>query len=332
MHVINAVNVRDALPIAVKYLMHHGEKTQTRNGNALVAPIPVAIRYINPKQHVLINPVRDANPFFHLMEAMWMLAGRDDGAFLDHYIKDFSKKFGTNGRIMDAYGQRWRVGAGFDQLNEIVQQLQCDPYSRQCVLQMWGAGREDLLVNTAKPCNIAATFRIRNNKLDMFVFNRSNDLIWGCCGANAVHFPILQEYISGRLKIEMGEYWQISTNLHLYDEHHKILLDRTGETNLFVALKTSNGYESTLPLMSDHLHFDEDLNDTMDYIDAMHNHKEGYIGNISNLFLREVVIPMATAHWMYKAKNWEEAFEAIDAVKAEDWRRAGEEWLKRRLI
>src|SRR6516165_4315621 len=173
MHVIKASNVRDALIQAVQYLTTHGLIEETRAGEALVAQEPVCIHYENPKQHVLLNPVRDANPFFHLMEAMWMLAGRDDGAFLDYYIKDFSKRFGTNGRIMDGYGYRWRCRLGYDQLAEIIEQLQKDHTTRQAVLQMW---YDDLISRDSKPCNLVATFRIRKGKLDVTVFNRSNDL------------------------------------------------------------------------------------------------------------------------------------------------------------
>jgi thymidylate synthase len=235
MFVITATNVRDALPKAVQYLLAQGRTEYTRLGKAFVAPGPVTIHYLYPKQHVLLNPVRDANPFFHLMEAIWMLAGRDDGKFLDPYIKDFSKTYGNeDGTIMDAYGYRWRYGLeDIDQLDEIVTQMRKDASTRQAVLQMWGAGRCDLVVNSAKPCNLVAVFRILNGRLNMTVFNRSNDVIWGCCGANAVHFPILQEYLAGKIGVGLGEYWQVTTNLHLY-EHHINLMKISYQNNYLI--------------------------------------------------------------------------------------------------
>jgi thymidylate synthase len=335
MHVIEANNVRDALPKAVEYLIRYGVPEETRNGPVFAALNPVAIRYLNPKQHVLLNPVRDANPFFHLIEAMWMLAGRQDGAFLDHYVKDFSKRFGNNGIIMDAYGFRWRHGLRFDQLDEIVAQLRKDPTTRQCVLQMWGAGEQrELLSYSAKPCNLTATFRITEGRLDMTVFNRSNDVIWGCCGANAVHFPLLQEYIAGRLRVEVGYYWQISTNLHLYLNHIDMMRKRTSggeeETIDFFLKDCERYYEKTQPLVTYPLTFDEDLRETMLWIEDMRESKEVYDGNIANGFLREVVMPMAMAHQCYKNGDKEGSEKAIDAVIAEDWRIAGRQWLDRR--
>jgi thymidylate synthase len=332
MYVIHAANVRDALPKALRYILHTGEKEKTRNGDAWVCQIPVTIRYEFPKQHVLINHIRDANPFFHLMEAMWMLAGRDDGEFLDFYVKDFSKLYGNYGRIMDAYGYRWKYGLGHgNQLTEIIQQLRRTPNTRQAVLQMWGAGREDLFTETAKPCNLVVTFRIQNNGLQMTVFNRSNDLIWGCCGANAVHFPIMQEYVASMLGIGVGVYWQISTNLHLYIDHLSMLQKRIRPSeDLYVALRNTFDYEGTQSLIEYPETFDEELQETMAWVDKIHGNGEIYSGNISNSFLGQVVLPMAQAHYLYKKKEIAGALEVMEKVIAEDWRKAGTEWIKRR--
>jgi thymidylate synthase len=330
MFVINATNIRDALPLAVKYVKRFGEIELTRNGRAIVSPKPVTIRYRYPKHHVLVNAVRDANPFFHLMEAMWMLAGRNDGEFLDYYIKDFSKKFGNqNGIITDAYGYRWRQQFGHDQLLEIIQQLKQDLTTRQAVLQMWD---DDLQAKGPKPCNLVATFRIRKDKLDMTVFNRSNDLIWGCCGANAVHFPILQEYIASMVGVKMGEYWQVTTNLHLYQEHIEMLGNciELGK-DLHVALKDLGDYEGTVPLITHPECFDEELGDIMQMIEDVNKDLEVYDGNIANLFLCKVVLPMAQAHRLYKKKDPEPALIKMERVIAADWKRAGIEWIKRRV-
>lgn len=339
MHVIEAQNVRDALPQAVEYLVNFGLRETTRLGEVLSAPHPVAIRYRDPKQHVLLNPVRNANPFFHLMESMWMLAGREDGAFLDNYIKDFSKMFGNaSGIIPDAYGYRWRYGLWFNQLDELITQLRNDPTTRQCVLQMWGVGQvtHDLLVNGPKPCNLVTTFRIIDGKLDMSVFNRSNDVIWGCCGANAVHFPILQEYIAGKVGVEIGRYWQISTNLHLYRQHINSMLSRTNYIGggdgfgLATYLTDYSTYEKTQPLMTYPTVFDEELRETMGWLDDLHQDKEINRGNISNRFLSDVVLPMALAYRCFKNKDMHAAYRYINEVSAEDWYEAGKQWLDRR--
>ena len=134
--------------------------------------------------------------------------------------------------------------------------------------------------------------------------------------------------------IPIGRYWQISTNLHLYVEHLDMLLNRIKgypNPNLWVTLKDEQDYGATQPLVTYPEAFDNELMETVDWIDRLHNDEEIYTGNISNGFLREVVLPMALAHWMYKKKDFNGALAAIEAVIAEDWRKAGIEWIKRRM-
>jgi hypothetical protein len=166
----------------------------------------------------------------------------------------------------------------------------------------------------------------------MTVFNRSNDLIWGCCGANAVHFPILQEYMASRIGIEMGIYWQVSNNLHLYMEQHGDLCKQ------IVEKYSVEPYNSVIiPLIEHQRVFDEELSEVMCYLDILNynsltDQSEVYSGNISNIFLREVVTPMAIAHRFYKLKNMNKALEVIEDVVAEDWKIAGKQWLERHHV
>jgi hypothetical protein len=77
--------------------------------------------------------------------------------------------------------------------------------------------------------------------------------------------------------------------------------------------------------------FDDELLEIMIFLDQMHlGNLTVYDGNISNTFLREVVLRMAMAHYLYKNGEKEDALDIIDTVTAEDWKRAGREWLERR--
>lgn len=223
MHVIHANNVGDALYKGIRYLTTFGIEDESRNGPVLVSPMPVTTVYHEPWNRVLLDPVRDANPFFHLIEAAWMLAGRQDLASLTYYLPRM-KEFSDDGLVMPgAYGYRWRQRWGFDQLEACIKQLTDDPSSRRVVLQMWSPS--DLVTKTKdKPCNTQIYF-MRNphtRRLDMTLTCRSNDIIWGAYGANAVHFSILHEYVAAFSGMDMGTMYQISNNFHMYKDREDV--------------------------------------------------------------------------------------------------------------
>ena len=192
------------------------EWEETRNGRALVYQAPVIVSHVMPWRRVLFDPVRNANPFFHYMEAIWMLAGSENVDFPSKFAKQIREYSDDGTTLNGAYGFRWRYHWD-DQIDEVIEMLKTDPNTRRAVLTMWdpqydlGSSSKDL------PCNTHVYFRKVNERLDMTVCNRSNDLVWGMLGANVVHMSILQEYIANATKIEVGTYHQFTNNLHIYE-------------------------------------------------------------------------------------------------------------------
>ena len=141
-------------------------------------------------------------------------------------------EFSDDGLIFHgAYGHRWVRYFGKNQLEIIINRLAKHPTDRRCVLSMWDAPG-DLMgkMGVDVPCNTSAYFSIGvRGDLDMTVSNRSNDIIWGAYGANAVHFSFLQKYIAERLGISVGRYWQISNNFHAYEKVLGPLLEKDFE-------------------------------------------------------------------------------------------------------
>ena len=121
MHVINASNINHAFRQGLGLLLSYaGDKGTSRNGTVIRVPEPVTTVYAQPRLRVLQNKVRNANPFFHLMEAMWMLAGRNDLKF----VKVFNTRMGTytdDGVTQPAaYGHRWRQHFMVDQIAFVI--------------------------------------------------------------------------------------------------------------------------------------------------------------------------------------------------------------------
>lgn len=331
MQVITVRNVHEALPTALDLLSRLGEGRNSRNGPVRVFPFPVTTEYREPRERVIFWRDRDANPFFHLMESLWMLAGRNDVAFVAQYVKRM-RSFSDNGKTFHAaYGHRWRRHFGQDQLAEIVARLQDNPDDRRCVLQMW-----DCEVDLGKdgrdfPCNTQVYFsRNSSGALDMTVCCRSNDLIWGAYGANAVHFSVLQEFMAAAIGCPVGSYWQMSNNLHAYEDQLKKVAHLADEAADPFRLSSRNPYASGqvswFPLVQTPIvEWQQDLLMFMDH---------GPIVGLRDPFFRRVVTPIYYAHKALQDKadpdRHDKALEILQQCKATDWQAACIGWVERR--
>lgn len=319
---ITARNVNSALEEALWLIKEGAWTTQdTRNGRAYVLPGPLVTTFRHPEERVLFWPLRDANPFFHVFEAIWMLAGREDVRWPAKFVKRF-KNFSDDGvTLHGAYGHRWRHHFGRDQISDLIGLLRDTPNTRRAVLQMWdgnydlGSSSQDL------PCNLSVVFDIRRGALHAYVMNRSNDIIWGLYGANAVHFSFLQEYIAAALGLPMGKLTIFSTNAHAYTWLSK--LDEMIKNPQRVDYYEQRGF-STVPICS---------GKTGPWLrDA-----ERFLGNpdtapnrYSETFFRTVAAPMYAAWRHHQKGDTEKGMQAVNMVMSPDWRLAGYEWLKRR--
>lgn len=300
--------------------------TSSRYGPVRMIPEPVIISYQRPLERVLVNPVRDCNCFFHVFESLWMLAGRKDVAPLAYYnakMVDFSD---DGMEFNAAYGWRWREHYGIDQLAVIVDQLRRKMDSRRCVLQIWSAHNDLLRMDSSKDlaCNSQAYFLINpaTGALDITVCNRSNDLVWGCLGANAVQFSFLLEYMAACIGVPVGAYHQVTNNLHYYLENKAC--PWTPDLWLKdVDLQQPYNYLTLGPkLVQDPATFDREVRLFID-LDYEREWKEP--------FLELVAKPLCRAFTLHKGRRYEAALNLLRvSCAAPDWQLAATQWITKR--
>lgn len=295
----------------------------TRNGPALVFPEPVITTYTCPLERVLFHPGRDCNPVFHLLESVWMLAGRRDVAFLEQFNSKIGQ-YSDDGKVFNAaYGYRMRHHFGRDQLTDIVSLLRKEPNTRQAVIQLWDPA--DLTKSTKdKACNMEVVFDNRGGRLNMTVLNRSNDAWYGAYGANAVHFSIIQEFVASAVGLRAGVYRQVSNNLHLYTELYdaKKYLTLPPDSEVYDHYSSGQVRPSPLMLDGDYKGF---LKDCERFCEDPFNQEAEYI----HPFIKHVAQPMAMVSRVRKIKAGDgRGFAA--KIRSEDWRRATIEWIARR--
>lgn len=188
-----------------------------------------------PRERWVLSRRPAMNPAFAIAEVVWILAGRNDSAFINHWNPALSRFAGTGTTYHGAYGYRLRRGLGIDQLHHAYGTLRANPDSRQVVLQIWDSSQDLPLQNGEPrnpdiPCNICSMLKIREGRLEWVQVLRSNDLYLGV-PHNIVQFTSLHEVLAGWLGVELGSYHQLSDSLHIYEHDIDAVRKRAGPTN-----------------------------------------------------------------------------------------------------
>lgn len=310
---IRGHNATHALEEALITFPSYGVEEASRNGRVLAIPCPSLITIDHPMQRVVIDETRDANPFFHLAEFVWMMAGSNDVRFIEKFNKRM-REYADIGTDVHhgAYGHRWRRRFGLDQIHGLIALLRGDPTTRRAVLAMWDPASDNDQRHRDLPCNTHIYLRIISDTLNFVVCNRSNDLIWGCFGANVVHMTFLHELIARAVGVRVGDYQVFSNNLHMYIDRPDVqrLRDR------IVLQDCYRGPNPTLPFPV--------LQPSESYTDFVSD-CEDYVAYGER--------PCRT-HWMRHVfqpamRNFQER-KVIARIVADDWRLACELWLARR--
>ena len=160
---------------------------------------------------------RKWNPKYAEAEFQWYLSG-------DRNITKLGKIYGKippiwikmaddDGNVNSNYGWQWERKR---QLNQMILKLKLDKDTRQAAISIYD-GKEHDKYKTDTPCTYAVQFTILNDKLNMCVVMRSNDLWYGFCN-DQYCFSELQQQVAEELNIPVGTYYHFAHNLHLYND------------------------------------------------------------------------------------------------------------------
>ena len=172
---------------------------------------------LNPTDRMITNETREFNLEYAEAEWQWYLSGEPTidtlGSIYGKIPKIWQKMADENGKVNSNYGAQWERGW---QLDKVVAMLKDNPKTRQAAISIYD-GKEISSYKYDTPCTYAVQFTVINNKLNMCVTMRSNDLWFGFCN-DQYQFSKLQEMVSKRTGYDVGTYYHFAHNLHLYDD------------------------------------------------------------------------------------------------------------------
>jgi len=171
----------------------------------------------NPKDNIITNKQRKFNTEYAKAEWKWYMSGdRSINKLGEIYGKIppiWKRMANDNGDVNSNYGYQWERN---HQLDYVVSILRENPSTRRAAISIYD-GKEISDYSKDTPCTYAVQFTILNNKLNMSVYMRSNDLWYGFC-IDQYCFSMLQQHVAERLSIEVGSYYHHAHNLHLYND------------------------------------------------------------------------------------------------------------------
>jgi len=207
-------NANEAFEYFYKRISKHGVKfADTR------ALFNIGFTIHRPDRNEIIDYKRKWNREYAEAEWQWYLSG-------DSNIKKLGEIYGKippiwkrmadkEGYVNSNYGWQWQRGYNHkSQLEYVIEKLKKHKHTRHAAISIYD-GKEHPNYKTDTPCTYAVQFTNVENRLNMCVTMRSNDLWYGFCN-DQYCFSKLQELVCKETNLDMGSYYHFAHNLHIY--------------------------------------------------------------------------------------------------------------------
>ena len=165
-------------------------------------------------------------------EFLWYLKGDRFDLSITEQASLWKTLINDDGSINSNYGQylffpkNHSIDDPYNQFGAAIQFLADDKDSRRASMMI--LSKDHIMSKTNDlPCTYAINFRIRDNKLNMTVRMRSQDMVYGM-GNDAPTFSFTHEMACMVLRLqypslELGEYYHSCDSAHIYERHFEML-------------------------------------------------------------------------------------------------------------
>ena len=193
-----------------------GSSDTSRDGTVVGEILDAVFCVEDPTRNIVSSPVRKMPMRYAVGELAWYLSGSNRVQDISQFSKKWIEISDDGMTNNSAYGYRIGTKFGFDQWNYVKQLLQKDPNSRQAVIHIKDA---DDKPTKDTPCTVYLQFLLRENRLNLSVHMRSND-IWMGVPYDMFSFCFLQMLMAMELGVEIGCYTHYAGSLHLYQRDY----------------------------------------------------------------------------------------------------------------
>jgi thymidylate synthase len=196
-------------------------KEETSRDGEVIGEIINAITVIkDPTRCIMKNNIRKLSIRYCIGELLWYLSGNENLSAIQHFSSAWNRMSDDGETVNSNYGNLIQTYYGFNQLSMCEQLLKENPNTRQAIIHLKPI--RNVIKHPTKdlPCTISLQFFIRNNKLYMTTYMRSND-IWMGFPYDVFQFTCMQILLAMRLNVDLGTYTHVAGSLHLYKRNYK---------------------------------------------------------------------------------------------------------------
>ncbi len=167
-------------------------------------------------------------------ELLWFLRGDTNINYLqEHGVSIWNEWADENGELGPVYGAQWRnwrdggSGESIDQIAQLVDSLQKNPFSRRHILSAWNVG--ELSKMALPPCHCFVQFYVSaDGRLSCQLYQRSVDVFLGL-PFNIASYSLLTLMMAQVTGLAPGEFLFCGGDVHIYQNHFdqvKVQLER----------------------------------------------------------------------------------------------------------
>ena len=191
------------------------DTSESRDGNVAGEIINAITIVEDPTKCIMKSDIRKLPMRYCIGELLWYLSANNSLKEIQKYSKNWDRMSDNGETVNSNYGWCIKKKYGFDQWEFCKNELKANSNSRRAVIHIKEASDKD---SKDVNCTVSLQFFIRDNKLYLTTYMRSNDL-WLGFPYDVFQFTAMQILMSMELGLDLGTYTHIAGSLHLYERN-----------------------------------------------------------------------------------------------------------------
>ena len=211
---VEVKTANDAFIHWYRLLTKNMNKEESRDGDVVGEVINATTIITDPTRNIC-SDIREMSMRYAVGELLWYMSGNKELKAIQNITKAWDRMSDDGETVNSNYGYCIVNKYGFNQLNYVIKLLQENPNTRQAVIHIKEPNNKP---SKDVNCTVCLQFFIRDNKLYLTTYMRSNDL-WMGFPYDVFQFTNFQILVAMYLGIEIGTYTHIAGSLHLYERN-----------------------------------------------------------------------------------------------------------------